>query len=82
MTLKEFRDHQSDALLDIQIISLWEREELLLRDHWFKDRMLSALNDYGDREVLNAFFDYSEGRVAITIEKGEDAYFFKPAEET
>lgn len=67
MTLKEFLDRHSDALLDFQTVSLWEREELLLMDHWFKDRMLRALTDYGDREVLNAFFDYSEGRVAICI---------------
>lgn len=72
MTLKEFLDRHSDALLDFQTVSLWEREELLLMDHWFKDRMLSALNDYGDREVLNAFFDYSEGIVAITIEKEDE----------
>lgn len=72
MTLKEFLDRHSDALLDFQTVSLWEREELLLMDHWFKDRMLSALNYYGDREVLNAFFDYSEGIVAITIEKEDE----------
>lgn len=69
MTLKEFLDRHSDALLDFQTVSLWEREELLLRDHWFKDRMLSALNDYGDREVLEESFSYLRGLVRITLEK-------------
>lgn len=30
MTLKEFLDRHSDALLDFQTVSLWEREHLLL----------------------------------------------------